>query len=113
MSVPITLTIAVNGGAGLIVVATVYLILSGKLLTISLVNSLIQAYEKRIQEKDEQIKLWHDAHDTVKKSNDALIVSLYQSLELNRTTNSVLEALPLPSTSSSTTGSGSDGAPLA
>lgn len=112
MSVPITLTVAVNGGAGAVVVFTVYLVLKGKLLTRSLVDSLIAAYEKRIGEKDEQIKLWHDAHDTVKQANDALIVSLYQSLDLNRTTNSVLLALPLPSTPSSPTRSGPDGASL-
>lgn len=112
MSVPVTLTVAVNGGAGAIIAATVYLVLSGRLLTRSLVDSIIKAYEKRIEEKNEQVRLWHDAHDTVKKANDALIISLYQSLDLNRTTNSVLQALPLPGTPSTATRSGPDGAPL-
>lgn len=112
MTVPVTLTIAVNGGAGAIVVYGIYLIATGRLLTKSLVESLIKAYEKRIQEKDEQVQLWHAAHDTVKKANDALITSLYQSLDLNRTTNNVLQALPPLGTSSAPTGSGPDGATL-
>jgi hypothetical protein len=111
MSVPITFTLAANTTAGGVVVAGGYLVFTGKLLTKALVDRLIKMYEQRLEEKDEQARTWREAHDVVKKSNDALITQLYQSLEIGRTTNSVLQALPTPSSSSSSAPSGAGGGP--
>lgn len=111
MTVPITFTFAANATAGGVLVAGTYLIFTGKLLTRALVDRIVRVYDQRMVEKDEQIRVWRDAHDVVKKSNDALITQLYQSLEIGRTTNRVLEAIPTPSSSSSApvgTGGGSD-----
>jgi hypothetical protein len=93
LTVPITLSIALQGGAGALVGVIVGLILHGDLLTARMMDRISSAFEKRLAEKDEQIRLWRDAHDTVKKANDALIVQLYQSLEIGRTASSVLGAV--------------------
>lgn len=109
MTVPITFTFAANTTAAGVLIAGAYLVFTGKLLTRSLVDRIIRVYDQRMTEKDEQIRVWRDAHDVVKKSNDALVTQLYQSLEIGRTTNRVLEAIPTPTSSSSVpTGGGSD-----
>lgn len=94
--VPIQVTFAVNGGAVAIVGYIVYLYVSGKILAKSTVDRIIATYERVIEEKDEQVHLWHSAHDVVKQGNDALVTSLYQSLEIGRTTTSVLRAVAAP-----------------
>lgn len=98
-----TFSLALQGGAGALVAAVVFLVLRGDLITGRMVDRMVTAYEKRIAEKDEQIRLWRDAHDTVKKANDALITQMYQSLEIGRTTSRVLGELP-PSTAPSAGG---------
>lgn len=107
-SIPVNISVALQGGAGALVVAFVILVFTGKVVPSRVVDRIVRAYEQRLTEKDEQIRLWRDAHDTVKKANDALISQLYQSLEIGRTANKVLEAVP-PMTSSSPGGPGGSG----
>jgi hypothetical protein len=110
VTVPSTLTIALNGSAGALVAFFIYLVWTGRVITRAMMNRITETFEQRLEEKDEQIRLWHDAHDVVKKGNDALIAQLYQSLEIGRTTNRVLNALP---STPSPAGSGSDEARVA
>lgn len=90
------LSIALPTSAGALVAIVVILILRGDLLTRRMVDRICAIYETRMAEKDQQIALWRTAHDTVKRNNDTLITQLYQSLEIGRTTNRVLEAVPVP-----------------
>jgi hypothetical protein len=113
VTIPIDVSVALQGGAGALVVAFVTLVFTGKVVPGKVVDRLIRAYEQRITEKDEQIRLWRDAHDTVKKANDALISQLYQSLEIGRTTNSVLRAMDPLTPAASPTPGGPDGSGVA
>jgi hypothetical protein len=81
-----------------LVAIVVLLVLRGDLLTRRVTDRIIAVLQQQIAEKDEQIQLWREAHDTVKKANDALINQLYQSLEIGRTANRVLDVLPTPPT---------------
>jgi hypothetical protein len=93
VTVPITLSVAVQGGAGMVVLAIIGMLLHGDLMTSGMLDRIIASYVQRLSEKDEQIRLWRDAHDTVKKTNDALITSMYQSLEIGKTTMGVVGAI--------------------
>jgi len=108
---PVQVTLAVNGGAVAIIGFIVYLYVTGRILAKSTVDRIVATYERVINEKDEQVQLWHGAHDVVKQANDALITQLYQSLEIGRTTNSVLRAvatptIPAPQTTATAEGGG-------
>lgn len=93
VTVPVTLSIALQGGAGALVAVVVGLILHGDLITGRMLDRITLSYERRLTESVERERLWRDAHDTVKKANDALIIQLYQSLEIGRTASSVLGAV--------------------
>lgn len=88
------LSLALPTSAGALVAIVVIFVLRGDLLTRRMVDRICAIYDKRLAEKDEQIMLWRTAHDMVKKNNDTLITQLYQSLEIGRVTNRVLEAVP-------------------
>jgi hypothetical protein len=90
------LSIALPTSAGALVAVVVLLVLRGDLLTRRVVDRILYVLNPQLAEKDEQIQLWREAHDTVKKANDALISQLYQSLEIGRTANKVLDVLPAP-----------------
>lgn len=93
MSIPLTLSLVLPSASGGLIASVVGLIFHGDLMTSRMVDRLIATYVQRIAEKDEQIRLWRDAHDTVKKTNDALITSMYQSLEIGKTTMGVVGAM--------------------
>lgn len=93
MSLPITLSVALPSLTGGMVATVVGLIFHGDLITKPMLNRIIAIYEQRLADKDQQANLWHEAHDTVKKTNDALITSMYQSLEIGKTTMSVVGAM--------------------
>jgi hypothetical protein len=105
VSIPLTLSVALPSVSGGLIGTVVGLIFHGDLITSRMLDRLIANYVQRLAEKDEQIRLWRDAHDTVKKTNDALITSLYQSLEIGKTTMGVVGSIPVPPTPS-TGGSG-------
>lgn len=100
-----TVSIALQGSAGAVVVLIVIFILRGDLVTGRWLDRVIASYEQRLAEKDEQARFWREAHDTVKKANDALITSMYQSLEIGKTTMAVTTAIA-PSATASPGGQG-------
>lgn len=96
MSIPLTLSVALPSVSGGLIATVVGLIFHGDLMTSRMLDRIIATYVQRLTEKDEQIRLWRDAHDTVKKTNDALITSMYQSLEIGKTTMGVVGSIPVP-----------------
>lgn len=97
-----------SGGLFGLLGALALLVFTGKLLakpTVDrIIKTLVDAYEGRLRDKDERIAALVEANDKLTRANDALLAQSYQSLEIGRTTSSVVRALAAAS------GGGADGA---
>lgn len=84
-----------NMGAGVIVAAGVIAMIRGLLMPRSTVERLIDGYEARLKDRDEQIKELKTRAAMVDARNDLLVEQVRQLMEVGRTTNAVLTSLPV------------------
>lgn len=83
-----------QGGAIGLVVLVVLLILTGRLVPRSIVNDVRQDRDERVREARAETKVWREAFELARRSNEMLIPYMHQLIEVGHTTNSVLAALP-------------------
>lgn len=98
-----------SGGLVGVIILGITLVYTGKLVAKPtmdrIIQSIVDAYEGRIRDKDERIRVLTEANDRLTATNSAFLSQHYQVLEIGRTTNSVVQAL-----STATSGGGADGA---
>jgi hypothetical protein len=83
-----------QGGAIGLVVLVVLLVLTGKLVPRSVVIDIRRDRDDRVAEAKAETRIWREAFELARRSNEALIPYMHQLIEVGHTTNSVLQALP-------------------
>lgn len=77
----------------LIVVLVITSMLKGWLWPTKQVTALIEAYDKIISDKDQQIADWKAAYEAATKRGDILVESQREVLELGKNTNYMVQSI--------------------
>lgn len=83
-----------TAGFGALITLFFTLVYTGKLTPKSIVDRIIESYEGRLADKSEQIRLLTLANEQLIQANKVLLDQQHQSLEIGRTTSSVIQSLP-------------------
>lgn len=83
-----------QGGAGALVSAAVFMLYRGLIVPRSTVDSWILVYEKRIAEKTEESKEWKAAWESNEKTKQLMAKQFDELIEIGRLNVQLLRALP-------------------
>jgi hypothetical protein len=83
-----------GGAASLIVIAFIHAILSGRLVPRSALEDVRADRDARLAERQKESDDWRSAWEVTQTANGILAAQVSELLELSRTTNQFIQALP-------------------
>jgi hypothetical protein len=93
LTIPITISVAVQGAGGTLVAAVVWALLTGRLMTATMVDRIIAGYVESSRQKDELVGLWREGYHDLRRANETMAQLTKPAAAVGETAMNVIKSI--------------------